>query len=49
MNNSLRHEIYDVNTIVNYDPDILPFLDFPVGSEIERGVDGAFHVVEDDG
>ena len=28
--------IYDVNTIANYDPDIIPFLDAPVGSTFER-------------
>jgi hypothetical protein len=28
-------EIYDVNTIANYDPSIIPFLDFPVGSAFE--------------
>jgi hypothetical protein len=28
--------IYDVNTIANYDPDIIPFLDMPVGSTFER-------------
>lgn len=36
--------IYDVNTIANYDPDIIPLLDAPYGSAFERqdGV-GAFH------
>lgn len=29
-------QIYDVNTIANYDPDIVPFLDQPVGSAFER-------------
>lgn len=28
--------IYDVNTIANYDPDIIPLLDSPVGSAFER-------------
>jgi hypothetical protein len=27
---------YDVNTVANYDPDIIPFLDAPVGSAFER-------------
>lgn len=27
---------YNVNTIANYDPDIMPFLDAPVGSAFER-------------
>lgn len=29
-------EVYDVNTIANYDPDIIPFLRAPVGSAFER-------------
>lgn len=28
--------IYDVNTICNYDPDIIPLLDAPYGSAFER-------------
>jgi hypothetical protein len=31
-----NHAIYDVNTIANYDPDIIPFLEEPVGSAYER-------------
>lgn len=31
-----NHAIYDVNTIANYDPDIVPYLDAPVGSAFER-------------
>ena len=38
--------IYDVNTIANYDPDIIPFLDAPVGSTFERGVGGKLIPVE---
>lgn len=30
-------EIYDVNTIANYDPDIVPYLGAPFGSAFERG------------
>ena len=29
-------EIYDVNTIANYDPSIVPYLSAPVGSAFER-------------
>lgn len=29
-------EIYDVNTIANYDPAIVPYLAAPVGSAFER-------------
>lgn len=36
MSDSQRHGVYDVNTLVNYDPDILPFLDAGVGSRFER-------------
>lgn len=36
MNDTENHAVYDVNTIANYDPDIIPFLDAPVGSTFER-------------
>jgi len=36
MNNPDNFAIYDVNTIANYDPTILPFVDSPVGSVFER-------------
>ena len=41
--------IYDVNTIANYDPEIIPLLDAPVGSAFER-VDaaGPFVAVEEE-
>lgn len=43
-----HHTIYDVNTIANYDPDIIPLLDAPVGSAFERkGGKGLFVKVED--
>jgi hypothetical protein len=31
--------VYDVNTIANYDPDIVPLLDAPAGSAFARGRD----------
>jgi hypothetical protein len=34
--NPSNFEVYDVNTIANYDPDIIPFLDSPSGSAFER-------------
>ena len=48
MANSKNHSIYDVNTIANYDPSIIPFLNSPVGSVFEK-VPGAkeFKVVTD--
>jgi len=36
MDNLSNHEIYDVNTIANYDPDIIPFIESPIGSAFER-------------
>lgn len=36
MNDPDKHAIYDVNTIANYDPDIVPYLSAPVGSVFER-------------
>ena len=41
-----RSDVYDVNTIVNYDPDIYPFLDASIGSSFERGDDGKFRRVD---
>ena len=39
--------IYDLNTICNYDPEIIPFLDSPVGSAYARDKDGKFHLLEE--
>ena len=36
VNNLNNISIYDINTIVNYDGAIMPFLDAPIGSEFER-------------
>ncbi len=36
MDNPDNHGVYDVNTLVNYDSDILPYLDAPVGSRFSR-------------
>jgi hypothetical protein len=38
-------QIYDVNTVANYDPDIIPFLRSPVGSAFERDASGKFVAV----
>jgi hypothetical protein len=48
VDDSNNTEIYDLNTIVNYDPSIIPYLDSPFGSELER-VDGTdkFKKIED--
>ncbi len=42
MSDLRRHGVYDVNTIANYDPTILRFIQAPVGSRFERGEDGFF-------
>ena len=36
MNDPANHGIFDVNTIANYDPSIIPLLDAPVGSVFEK-------------
>jgi hypothetical protein len=36
MNEPGNHAVYDVNTIANNDPAIIPFLGAPVGSAFER-------------
>jgi len=35
--------VYALNTIANYDPDIIPFLTAPYGSAFIRGKDGVLH------
>jgi hypothetical protein len=48
MNDPDNHGIYDVNTIANHDPDIIEFLDAPIGTAFEREEGtGAFVEVED--
>lgn len=47
MDDAANLAIYDVNTIANYDPDIIPFLDAPIGSAFERqGRSGRFTQVQ---
>ncbi|MES2793121.1 MAG: DUF2185 domain-containing protein [Planctomycetota bacterium] len=45
MDDAENHSVYDVNTIANYDPDIIPHLDSPIGSTFERQ-DGSGPFVE---
>lgn len=47
MNDAANHGIYDVNTIANYDRDIVPLLQAPVGSAFERADGDSFIEVED--
>jgi hypothetical protein len=42
MDDADNHGVYDVNTVANYDPDIIPLLDAPVGSSFERDERGDF-------
>src|SRR5262245_43138383 len=49
MDNPGNLAIYDVNTIANYDSEIIPFLDAPSGSAFERDSEsGQFAKVEFD-
>ena len=36
-------DVYDLNTICNYDTDIIPFLSYPAGSAFEAGPGRAFY------
>ena len=48
MDNAENHGVYDVNTIANYDPSIIPFLDAPFGSAFEKAdPDANFVTVRD--
>ena len=38
--------IFSVNTIANYDPDIIGFLTYPPGTEIERNSNGELQVID---
>ena len=40
--------LHDVNTIANYDPDVIPLLDAPPGSAFERDDDGGFMRIDFD-
>jgi hypothetical protein len=47
MDDADNHGIYDLNTIANYDPDIIPFIDAPAGTAFERaGPSGGLTQVE---
>ena len=49
MDDADNYGIYDVNTIANYDRDVIPFLDAPVGSAFARDRrSGKFVEVEDE-
>ena len=41
-NNSNNFEIYDLNTICNYDQSIIPYLNAEINSKFSRNEDGIF-------
>lgn len=45
---SQNFSIYDLNTLCNHDPDIIPLLGMPYGTWLERGEDGQFYKAKDD-
>ena len=47
MRDTTRHGVYAVNTIVNYDPSVLPYLDAAFGTRLERTANGMFEAVTD--
>ncbi len=46
MANNDHHGVYDVNTIVNYDPAVISLLDADLGSRFERGADNLFRKLD---
>lgn len=41
--------IYDINTLCNYDPDVIPFLSMPAGTWLARAEDdGQFYIYKDE-
>jgi len=46
MDEASNHAVYDLNTIANYDPDIIPLLDAPLGAQFERSEGGRLVAVD---
>ena len=46
MNNIENADIFCLNTICNYDPEIIEYLDCPVGSAFYRNKSGEFRPME---
>ena len=47
VSNPKNVEVYDVHTIVNYSPDIMPFLDIEEGFALERDLEtGRFYLLK---
>jgi hypothetical protein len=38
--------IWDINTLANYDPEIIPFLTYPTGTEVERNDEGVLELID---
>lgn len=38
--------VYNTNTIANYDPAIIPYLDLPEGTHLDRNDDDTFSIIE---
>ena len=47
MNDASNHHVFALNTICNYDSDIIPYLNSPIGTYLIRTKDGIFII--DDG
>jgi hypothetical protein len=45
MDDAANLAMYDINTIANYDADIIPFIESPVGTEVERDLNGILKVL----
>ena len=48
MNDASNHHIFALNTICNYDPDIIPYLDAPVGTAYIRISEHEFEIDKQD-
>ena len=46
-NDECRYEYCDLNTICNYSPDVMQYLDFPYDTRLVRKEDGKLYVDED--
>lgn len=44
MDNPENHNIFALNTICNYDPDIIPYLDSPAGTFLIRVSESEFEI-----
>jgi hypothetical protein len=42
MANNENHGVYDLNTVVNYDPAVIPYLDAPPGSRFDKAADNSY-------